>query len=303
MKKFEVIKTKNINKYLIFFKIIIIKFFGFILKPFNHRFFYNICKFICLNDKALIKIQLGKGFFIFKLNDPYYSQLISDYYIYENDIHNFVCKLNNTDFNFYDLGANYGYWSVYLSNIQECKYCVAVEPLAENFHYLQLNNKLNNFRFKTFKRVISNGLNKSIRLFYNPKLPNNVGSSTKQKKGKYQIVKEILVRDIIKKNKFLNIFKLDIEGEEINAIKQITKIKLKKHIIIYECHGKDKMHKVTKYLIKNKYNIYNFSYNNKILNIKDISLLTKIKKKRNTGYNFIAIHKDDKYSNGIINSY
>ena len=302
MNNIEIINIQNKNKNSILFKIITIKFFGFVLKLTNHRFFYNICKLICLYDKALIKIKLGNGFFIFKLNDPYYSQLLSDYYVYEKDIHNFVYKIQNTNFNFYDLGANYGYWSVYLSNIEKCRYCVAVEPLKENFYYLELNNKLNHSRFKSFQRVISNGLNKKIKLFYNPELPNNVGSTTKKKKENYQITKEILIKNIIKNNNYLDIFKLDIEGEEINAVKQINQLKPKRHIIIYECHGKDKSHKVTKYLMNKGYNIYSFAFKTKVLVINEISLLNKIKKKRNRGYNFIATPRNDEYSNRIINS-
>lgn len=303
IKNIEILNANNLNKKIIYIKLFLIKFFGLILRIINHKYYYNICKVITFyNTKELVKIKKNGYFFIFKLNDPYYSRLISNYYCYEIEISNFIKFIKGYDFNFYDLGANYGYWSIIFSNLKECKYCCAVEPLRNNFKFLQINNKLNNNKFTTYKRLIGDGKNEKTKIYYDKNIPNNVGSSTTLKKINYEFVKQIKIDSLlIKKDRNLNIIKIDIEGEEINAIKQIIKLKLKNYILIYECHGKDKDHNVSRFLLNNNFKVFDFSISGNIKQIDDISLLNKIKSKSNKGYNFIALNLNNILNDRIIN--
>ena len=189
-----------------------------------------------------------------------------------------------------DVGANFGYWSVLISSKKyNKKEVIALEPLKSNYNYLKKNMLDNKNRFKVSN--IGIGEKKKYSKIYYSNETSNVGASMHKgsnKKINYQIIKIDTIDNILsneKRKKY--VIKLDVEGNEINAIKGAKKTLNKDCLIIYEDHGSDKFHLNSKYLLKKNFFIYYFDYQ-EINQIKKIDELNCVKKIKHKGYNFIA---------------
>ena len=73
-----------------------------------------------------------------------------------------------------------------------------------------------------------------------------------------EIIKIDKIDNIVNKFTIDNkiILKLDVEGNEINALKGAARTLRKKILIIYEDHGSDFTHKNTRFLLNQKFQIY-----------------------------------------------
>ena len=266
---------------------------GFITKFFNFKYFYNLNKIFTLfvSKKKIIKIKLNSDtYFSFLLKDPYYNRLIYPKFKYEPEIEYLLQKLKNISFTFIDAGANFGYWSILLSSKHfNKKKVIAIEPLKSNFSYLKKNFLDNNNRFKILN--IGVGDKKKYSKIYYENENSNVGASIYKVGNRiniFEMIKIDTIDNILSSNrKKRYVIKLDVEGNEINAIKGARRTLNKDCLIIYEDHGKDKFHLNSKYLLNNNFFIYYFDYK-KIYQIKKIDDLNSVKKIKHKGYNFIA---------------
>jgi len=266
---------------------------GFITRYINFKYFYNFNGIITLfvSKKKIVKIKLNSDTnFSFLLKDPYYNRLIYPKYKYEPEIEFLLQKLKKINFLFMDVGANFGYWSVLISSKKyNKKEVIALEPLKSNYNYLKKNMLDNKNRFKVSN--IGIGEKKKYSKIYYSNETSNVGASMHKgsnKKINYQIIKIDTIDNILsneKRKKY--VIKLDVEGNEINAIKGAKKTLNKDCLIIYEDHGSDKFHLNSKYLLKKNFFIYYFDYQ-EINQIKKIDELNYVKKIKHKGYNFIA---------------
>jgi FkbM family methyltransferase len=266
---------------------------GFITRYINFKYFYNFNGIITLfvSKKKIVKIKLNSDTnFSFLLKDPYYNRLIYPKYKYEPEIEFLLQKLKKINFLFMDVGANFGYWSVLISSKKyNKKEVIALEPLKSNYNYLKKNMLDNKNRFKVSN--IGIGEKKKYSKIYYSNETSNVGASMykgSNKKINYQIIKIDTIDNILlneKRKKY--VIKLDVEGNEINAIKGAKKTLNKDCLIIYEDHGSDKFHLNSKYLLKKNFFIYYFDYQ-EINQIKKIDELNYVKKIKHKGYNFIA---------------
>lgn len=272
----------------------LIFFFGFITSFFNYKGFYKINLIIThfINKKKIKKIKLNSDtYFNFLLKDPYYNRLIYPKFEYEPEIEFILRKFKKINYLFVDVGANLGYWSLIASSKQfNKKKSIAIEPLKSNYNFLKKNQSDNKRRFQILNIGIGEK-NKYSKIFYSGSF-SNAGASINKDNGSNLINSEIIKIDTIdnilsnKRDKKI-IIKLDIEGNEINAIKGAKRTLKKDCLLIYEDHGKDNMHVISKYLMKKKYSIYYFN-DKKVYEIKKINQLNSIKKLKHKGYNFFA---------------
>lgn len=266
---------------------------GFITKFFNFKYFYNLNKIFTLfvSKKKIIKIKLNSDtYFSFLLKDPYYNRLIYPKFKYEPEIEYLLQKLKNISFTFIDAGANFGYWSILLSSKHfNKKKVIAIEPLKSNFSYLKKNFLDNNNRFKILN--IGVGDKKKYSKIYYENENSNVGASIYKVGNRtniFEMIKIDTIDNILSSNKKKRyVIKLDVEGNEINAIKGARRTLNKDCLIIYEDHANDKLHLNSKYLLNKNFFIYYFDYK-KIYQIKKIDDLNSVKKIKHKGYNFIA---------------
>jgi len=266
---------------------------GFITRYINFKYFYNLNEIITLfiSKKKIIKIKLNSDtYFSFLLKDPYYNRLIYPKFKYEPEIEFLLKKLKDIDFLFLDAGANYGYWSLLVSSKKfNKKKAIALEPLKSNYNFLHKNRLDNLNRFKTLNLGV--GEKKKHTKIYYSNQTSNVGASIYKDNNKKLFSQKIKIDKIdnilskIKKKNF--VIKIDIEGNEINAINGAKKTLKKNCLIIYEDHASDKFHLNSKYFLKENFSIFSFD-GKKIYQIRKIDELNDIKKIKHKGYNFIA---------------
>jgi FkbM family methyltransferase len=271
----------------------LIYFSGFITRYINFKYFYNLNEIITLfiSKKKIIKIKLNLDtYFSFFLKDPYYNRLIYPKFKYEPEIEFLLKKLKDIDFLFLDAGANYGYWSLLVSSKKfNKKKAIALEPLKSNYNFLHKNRLDNQNRFKTLNLGVGEK-KKYTKIYYNNKT-SNVGASIYKDNDKKLFSEKIKIDKIdnilskIKEKNF--VIKIDIEGNEINALNGAKKILKKNCLIIYEDHASDKFHLNSKYFLKKNFSIFSFD-GKKIYQIRKINELNNIKKIKHKGYNFIA---------------
>tara|TARA_Y100000389_G_scaffold48597_1_gene43882 strand:+ start:5836 stop:6696 length:861 start_codon:yes stop_codon:yes gene_type:complete len=270
----------------------LIYFFGFVTSYLDFRFFYNLNKIIVffISKKKIGKLKLNLDTnFSFLLKDPYYNRLIYPKFKYEPEIEYILRKLKKTNFLFVDAGANYGYWSVLVSSKEfNQKKVIALEPLKSNFNFLKKNQSYNKNRFKIFNIGVGER-KKKTKIFFNDRTSNVGASILNDRKKKFsEAIKIDKIDSILLKRKEKNfVLKLDVEGNEINALIGSKKILKKNCLIIYEDHGNDNLHLNSKYLWKKKYSLY-FSDGKSISKINKLDELNDIKRIKHKGYNFIA---------------
>jgi len=289
-KKFK--KTKQLHLYIFVFLIII---FGKITSFINFRLYYRLSKLISfvIAKNLICKIKTTNDTnFKFYLNDPYYNRLIYKNYRYEVEIENFLKKIKKINYVFFDVGANYGYWSSIVSSKEfGTQRAIAIEPVKKNFFMCKVNCKLNNSRFAIINKGISN-IRGTKEIYIDNSTSSSVGSSLLKPKNKlYQketieIIPIVKILKKYKKSKYL-IIKLDIEGEETKCLKTINHKTKNKLLIIYEDHGNDKKNIPTRYLLQKKYNVF-IGLGNKFFKIKKHTDLNKYKKQKTIGYNLFA---------------
>ena len=266
---------------------------GFITRYINFKYFYNFNEIITLfvSKKKIVKIKLNSDtYFSFFLKDPYYNRLIYPKFKYEPEIEFLLKKLRDIDFLFLDAGANYGYWSLLVSSKKfNKKKAIALEPLKSNYNFLCINRLNNKNRFKALNLGV--GEKKKYTKIYYSDQNSNVGASIYKDNNKKLISEKIKIDkidNILSKRKEKNlVIKIDIEGNEINALNGAKKILKKNCLIIYEDHASDKFHLNSKYFLKKNFSIFSFD-GKKIYQIRKINELNDIKKIKHKGYNFIA---------------
>mgnify|MGYP006113333035 FL=1 len=292
-------KKYLINKLPLRIKLLI-NIIGFITGLIQFKYFYNFNKIITtgINRKELIKIKIAKNSnFIFFITDPYYNRLLYKKFEYEPEIKILLKIFKHEKYTFIDAGANLGYWSIIASSKEYGqKKTISIEPLKNNFNLLKLNKNNNINRFKIINLAVGNKIGKS-KIYYDDETASNVGASLQRnnvKSNKYEIIKIDKIDNIVNKFTIDNkiILKLDVEGNEINALKGATRTLRKKILIIYEDHGSDFTHKNTRFLLNQKFQIYHIE-NNELFQIKLLKEIKLVKKKKNKGYNFFATKNND----------
>ena len=189
--------------------------------------------------------------------------------------------IGNKKICYVDIGTNQGNYIEFLRSFYSFKKIYSFEPIPELSE--RINENYSNLKIKTFKIALSNTNKKKI--FYQYKISsqsslyqqNNIFKSLKK------LEKKILVQtkkfdDIFNKSEIIDYCKIDVQGEEINLLKGMSKnlskkkIKLIKIEITFISRYKNispNSYKILEYLKKKRYHLVSISKikfrNNKIL--------------------------------------
>ena len=177
------------------------------------------------------------------------GEYISDYieqtkWYYEPKTIDYIKSLNLENCTILDVGANIGNHTHAINKFTKNCYVISIEPFEKNLEILKLNH--NNGHILDFFADNSINASNEIELNISPIWgKNNLGYIKKTNKG--QTVKVNCIDSIMFNN--LALMKLDIEGNELNAL-QGTSITLRmyKPIIIAEHHTEYEHIEVLSYL-------------------------------------------------------
>jgi len=277
----------------------IVTFFGVLLKPFKFKGFYLLVKYTNLfifKKLALVNLD-SKNKFVFYINDPYWSLLLSKNYYYEKEVELYIdyllkLKKNKSNVMFLDLGSNIGYWSLHISKYIAQNNIISVDPNFEVNNIHKLNQHINNLNYQIIEKGIWNKNNEILTLNIDRKNPSAVGTSvsrlgTADKHSK--IVETVTIKSIIDKysDDCIWIIKLDVEGSELFALEFLKNYKKNNVYLIFEDHGKDKDSKVSEYLYNLNFKILYSNKKNELVSL-NIDEIKKLKKSSSKGYNFLA---------------
>ena len=132
----------------------------------------------------------------------------------------------------FDIGANLGWYSIFLALIDDKKRILSFEPISETFNALKKNISINNVRsIKTYNLALSDE-QKEMKMFYSPSL---TGASSfknlQEKETQTKIIKTNTLDNFIEIAEVdsLDFIKCDVEGAELlvveGGLKSIEKYK------------------------------------------------------------------------------
>ena len=199
---------------------------------------------------------------------------------------------------FFDCGCNYGFYSLYVASLSKENKIISIEASKNTFNEFEKNILLNNFlNIKKFNKAVSYiddqviTFNESEKDWESSISHNNFSIYRPYKVNSVKI--DTLAKDHKLEN-YKTIIKLDIEGNEMNAIRgSLDLIHKSSPLIIIEFSKYifdkyDNIEYFKNFLIDCDYSIYDTNY--KIKKLEDIlNELNNLKKKHKTIGNFYLI--------------
>ena len=233
------------------------------IRGFKGNFFYYIFyRIIRKFLKGNIKVQICNFFINASTNKNNMSNgLLNKCYFGDETILSVIKKISDQKKTFLlDCGSNYGFYSFYLASLSVGNQVLAFEASPKTLASFKANLDLNNFKNINFRNVAISEISGKFVSFYESH--NDWESSATHNKFKNTkivtietttIDQELLNKDL---NNFAVIIKLDIEGNEFNAIQggKDTILKYEPLITI----------ELSRYNFNNQN--YNFDYFKKFLN-------------------------------------
>lgn len=285
-------------------QVFLIRFFSVFFAPIRFKGFWHINKFLgrFMPKSAWCVLRLNKDSVMkINLNDPYWTQIIAPAYFYEADFNHILNKIMPIDYFFIDCGANFGYWSILQSS--SCfkqRDVLAVEALSWTYDILVENCKINQNRFSCLRLGISQYSDKTVRIYTGSAHFAASISFDESVSSGYEEVKTISLDDLTERycpSKYQHfVVKLDVEGQEINAIKGAKKIMDQDVLFYYEDHGSDRKSEVTDFIIhETDLLVFFCDKKGKIRQIKNAEQATAVKKNKKLGYNFIALKENSDF--------
>lgn len=240
-----------------------------------------------------IKVRFGEdAFFCFSRLDFYWNRIVSRSYAYEPEIEHILFGLKDDEYVFLDCGANIGYWSVLVSSKTfGCKRAIAIEASLDTFPDLLENAALNENRFVCLNRAIFSHDDEVLSLVKaKHHSAHHIGPETGRAEDEVNSISidgVLTHQDIPMRSKL--VIKLDVEGQEINALKGATRALETEFLLIYEDHAKDLAHETTKYVIEElELSVFFIDENFEVRKINTLSELNELKSNKHVGYNFLA---------------
>ena len=230
--------------------------------------------------------------FCFPYGDGYWSILLKPGHIYEEEVEDFLLAMRDVDYVFIDCGANFGYWSGKVSSKRfGNRPAVAIELDPVNFGHLQSNAVLNGDRFRCLNLAVFDKDGETLS-FYGRK---HEARTVEQGEGTGKPLGEVrsATLDTIATEAGFDehntiVLKLDVEGVEINALKGAQSLLEKDVLVIYEDHGNDPSHTVSRYLAENC-GMRLFAHDDKqFFELDTVADLSRLKTNRRKGYDFFA---------------
>ncbi|MCP4074116.1 MAG: FkbM family methyltransferase [Hyphomicrobiales bacterium] len=236
--------------------------------------------------------------FEYPYGDGYWGVLLHNKITYAPEIEPYLKAFSNIPYVFIDCGSNYGYMSVLTSSAEYgSKPTIAVEADRQNFQMTARNAEINGSRYTFRHNAVFSKSGEKVTLGGTKHEARSINQDIQA--GHLEEVDTLALDDL---SSWLNdqadnlpvILKLDVEGAEIDALKGAGTILERDCLIIYEEHGADKSHEVSRYL-KDVLGMRLFASDEKRLQITEISNydeLDVLKTNPRKGYDLFASFND-----------
>jgi len=170
-------------------------------------------------------------------------------------------KINPNE-TFVDVGSNVGYYSLLLAKGNPDIKIIAIEAHPDNFIALNKNVKVNNFKnITSINKAVSNQSGGKLRLYEHRKGNGNKNTSRFDLSNRFdsnsfiEINSDSLDNLLKRTNKTIYVIKIDIEGEEVNALLGAENTLKNTRKIIVEIHSDENLKKVKQILLSHQFSI------------------------------------------------
>ncbi|MEA2542070.1 MAG: hypothetical protein QOH35_3436, partial [Acidobacteriaceae bacterium] len=232
----------------------------------------------------------------FRLDDVYWNSFIRQPNIeYEPEIGNFLLRLKDVDYLFFDCGANIGYWSVLAtSEMLGRKRAIAIEASQETSAILQQNCDANDQRFEICRKALCEYDGQRLLFFSkgphaNRHIVEPQSSNSTHIEPVISTTVDALARQLRLTDSDRIVVKLDVEGAEISALKGAHQVLKRDTLVIYEDHGSDRSHATTRFVFDELgFPVFSIAADGAIMEIDELCALDRLKTDPKLGYNFVT---------------
>jgi len=249
-------------------------------------------------SKRPVRLILGEdSAFEYPYGDGYWGVLLYNKKPYAPEVEPYLKAMADIPYAFIDCGSNYGYMSVLVSSPEYgSKPAIAIEADQTNYNWTARNAEINGDRYEHRHNAIFSKSGEIVSLggakHESRSIVGDIDASMSEE------VETLALDDL---TGWLNlqdekqvVLKLDVEGVEIDALKGAKKLLKRGCLIIYEEHGADMTHEVSRYLM-DELGMRLFLGDEDRMNMREItsySELDAIKTNPRRGYDLFASSDD-----------
>lgn len=162
--------------------------------------------------------------FEYPSGDYYWDRLLDKDWRYEPEIEHFLRRVGNLQFIFFDLGANFGFWSTRIAQHEFGKHSVvAVEASSESISVLRENLSRAAGPSKTIHRIVDSASNAYKSIYGKRHAGMSIVVGWDGENTPVETLETVSVDDLFEEmgvfaNRSQAVCKIDIEGAELNAL-------------------------------------------------------------------------------------
>jgi FkbM family methyltransferase len=195
----------------------------------RHSVLFEYADYLQCANTGIQRIEISEGLVIITTNtndikiicDPHDKRIVPiemlNFGPYEEDVYKIIGSLIDPDSVIFDIGANYGWYSLIFSKIFPDAHIFAFEPIPTTFNYLEKNISLNNCDgIRAFNHGLSNESG-NINFYFYRELSGNASITNVSDREDVQIIPcqvKRLDEFVLENNVCPDFIKCDVEGAE-----------------------------------------------------------------------------------------
>lgn len=280
---------------------------GSIGSPAFNKLHCKLVEVMCaaLGEDAKITLQLSdRSKMQFASSDRFWMRMFLPRFEHEASIRRLLELLKDVDYAFIDGGANIGYWSI-LASENPHNAVIAVEPVPMTFEMLTDNCRINEDRFVCVRNAIGNVDGAEAQMVIENGGKRHLGARVVEGEAKLnntqkmERVETISLDTVYREHGKAHenvVLKLDIEGQETEALGAAGEVMRRQPLIIYEDHGKEPDSENSRFVMQQLgQKVFYMDAGGQLRRIVSLDDVKQLKTDKTYGYDFFAVTPDSAF--------
>jgi len=191
------------------------------------------------------------------LRDPYWLAYVPRWRSYEPEIEWVLCAFANEQVCFVDAGANHGYWSIFAAKFPRWT-VQAVVAWSNTFLKPPANIAMNEATVTALHRAVSSESGREVRFATSDTFHAgaHVVASEDARNQNLEMVRTTSIDDLLQGTAMdIAILKLDVEGQELAALRGAANTLGPETLVLYEEHGSQHECEATRFLLEGGFSV------------------------------------------------